>query len=281
MSVDGLLRAAAGRLRGAGVESPQREARLLLAHALGVAQERILSGRVRPLTPEDSANFERLVSRREGREPLAYITGSREFWSLPFVVGPGVLIPRPESETLIEEALRRFPGRDSALDVLDLGTGSGCLLLALLSERPNARGLGIDISDAALGYARRNARELGLSHRVRFARGNWCENLDGRFDAILVNPPYIGSEEFQFLAPELGYEPKLALVAGSDGYEAYRKIAGEIGNHLKPGGAALFELGQGQAVALKRILDENGLASLGTVSDLGGIPRCLIAGCRG
>ena len=182
---------AALRLRDAGVDSPRTEARLLLAHAMGVSKEDIISG----ARPDDAAlaRFRAAIERRSAREPFAYIVGRREFFSLDFVVGPGVLIPRPDSEMLIEDALRRFPRADETLRVLDLGTGSGCLLLAFLSERPNAEGVGIDRPELALGFARRNAERLGLAERARFLRGNWGESLNARFDLIFVNPPYVKS----------------------------------------------------------------------------------------
>jgi release factor glutamine methyltransferase len=277
VSADALLSSAAARLGVAGVESPRREARLLLAHVLGVRQEDIVTGRFAPLSDESAARFEAILARRVAREPLAYITGSREFWSLNFAVGPGVLVPRPESEILIEEALRRFPDRDAPLRVLDLGTGSGALLLAFLSERTSATGMGIDISREALAFAQRNATALGLESRARFVRGDWTENLSGTFDAIFINPPYIATGEFEGLAPEIGYEPLTSLDGGDDGLNAYRRIAARLGRTLSPQSLVFFELGQGQATSVEAILAENGLAADGTVCDLLGIPRCLVA----
>ena len=282
MSADGiatLLTHAASRLRAAGVESPRAEARLLLAHVLGVRQEDIVAGQVPAPTPQILARFETVLLRRIAREPLAYILESREFWSLDFAVGPGVLVPRPESEILIEEAMRRFPARDAALRVGDLGTGSGCLLLAFLSERPNAEGIGIDISQDALGFAARNAKALGLENRTQFVRGDWAEKLFGAFDAIFINPPYIGKRELDGLEPEIArYEPKIALDGGPDGLDAYRRIAEGLTGYLNPQGLAFFEIGQDQAESVGAILAEKGLTTDGTVCDLAGIPRCLVAG---
>lgn len=273
------LAGAASALRAAGVESPRREARLLLAHALGIRQEDIVAGRVSHLSGEALERFESGLKRRIAREPLAYILGSKEFWSLDFLVGPGVLVPRPESEILIEEALRRFPDRDAPLRALDLGTGSGCLILAFLSERPKATGLGIDISPAALGIAERNAKNLGLEDRVKFRRSDWTKDICGVFDAIFVNPPYIGEDELAGLEPEVaGYEPRGALDGGADGLDCYRPIAAGLVQHLSPRGHAFFEIGRGQAEAVATILAGNGLAVEGTVCDLAGIPRCLVAG---
>ena len=277
--LDERLLTAAARLRVAGVESPRREARLLLAHVLGVKQEDIVAGRIAHLSARALADFEAALARRAAREPLAYILGSREFWSLDFAVGPGVLVPRPESETLIEEALRRFPNPESPLRVLDLGTGSGCLLLAFLSERPNATGAGVDISHDALAIARRNAKALNLDKRTLFIRSDWMKEISGTFDAIFINPPYIAEGQLSRLEPEVArYEPGTALNGGADGLDAYRRAAASLWRHLPPQGLAFFELGQGQAEPVKAILAEKGLRTDGTVYDLAGIPRCLVVG---
>jgi release factor glutamine methyltransferase len=276
--IDSLLTQAASRLHDAGVESPRREARRLLAHVLGVREEDIIAGQATHLTEQNLAMFERALARRIAREPLAYITGSREFWSREFAVGTGVLVPRPESEILIEEALRRFPSHGCALRVLDLGTGSGCLLLAFLSERSNARGVGVDISQDAIAFAKHNAKALGLDARVKFILGDWAENLSGAFDVIFVNPPYIKTSELHSLEPEVErYEPRAALNGGADGLDAYRCIAAAVPRHLSPEGLALFEVGQGQAESVGNLLAQAGLILEGTVCDLAGISRCLIA----
>jgi release factor glutamine methyltransferase len=278
LSIDDLLASAAARLRAAGVESPRREARLLLAHVLDVGQEDIVAGSVPPLMPQQAEAFEVLLKRREAREPLAYILGVREFWSLEFIVGPGVLVPRPESELLVEQALKSFPDRNGLLRVLDLGTGSGCLLLAFLSERPSARGLGIDRSEAALNIAQENAARLQLSRRAQFAQSDWFENVSSIFDVILVNPPYIPESALDDLQAEVqAYEPWSALDGGPDGLDAYRKIALGIEGHMARGGRAFFEVGQGQAEAVASLLAQEGLSIEGTVCDLAGIPRCVIA----
>jgi release factor glutamine methyltransferase len=276
--VSTVLADAVVRLRAAGVESPRREARLLLAHVLGVQVLDIVAGRSREINEGARAHFEAALKRRVSREPLAYIVGRREFWSLEFAVAPSVLIPRPESEILVEEALRRFPDREAPLRVADLGTGSGCLLLAFLSERPFAKGAGIDASEAALVVAARNARALGLLSRVEFLRGNWTEALVGSFDTIFVNPPYIPSAAITGLAPEVAcYEPRLALDGGEDGLAAYRAIAAGLKRHINQGSSAFFEVGEGQAEAVQKVLVENGFAVSGTVCDFAGIPRCLVA----
>jgi release factor glutamine methyltransferase len=278
--MDRLLVETASQLRAAGIPSPRQEARLLLAHAAGVRQEDIVAGKTFLLTPEASASFERAVRRRVAREPFAYIVGAREFWSLSFAVERGgALIPRPESETLIEEALRRFPDRDAALRVADLGTGSGCLLLAFLSERPRAQGVGGDLSDDALVLARRNAETLGLQSRARFLRSDWAENLSGVFDVVFINPPYISHHELESLDPDVvQYEPRAALDGGPDGLDSYRQIAPVIATHLSRNGLVFFELGQGQEGPVEAILAQQGVTVQGTVCDLAGIPRCLVAG---
>jgi release factor glutamine methyltransferase len=270
-----VLDEAALRLRSAGVESPRAEARLLLAHAMGVRREDIISG----AHPDDAAlaRFRTAVERRLAREPFAYIVGRREFFSLDFAVGPGVLIPRPETEMLIEEALRRYPQADTTLRVLDLGTGSGCLLLAFLSERPHAEGVGIDKSDIALRFARRNAEHLGIAGRARFLCDNWAESVHARFDLIFANPPYVKSSDIPTLAPEIAaHEPAAALDGGLDGLEAYRRIAPALRELLSPGGCAFVEIGEGQAEAVSAIFTNANLEIDGTVTDLARINRCLV-----
>ncbi|HMI97815.1 MAG TPA: peptide chain release factor N(5)-glutamine methyltransferase [Micropepsaceae bacterium] len=272
-----ILLNATTRLRAAGVESPRREARLLLAHTLGVRPEDVVSGNLPSPSAEAWNRFETALARRAAREPLAYITGSREFWSLDFEVGPGVLVPRPESEIMVEEALKRFPLSDAPLRVVDLGTGSGCLLLAFLSERPNAEGLGVDISSEALAVAKRNAEKLGLINRTRFLRGDWTGALSEKWDVVFVNPPYIAQGDLAGLEPEVGrYEPRTALDGGPDGLAAYRRIAAALRLQLRPGGLAFLEVGQGQAKPVESLLAEKGLEVEGTVFDLASIPRCLV-----
>ncbi len=272
-----VLDSAARRLHEAGSESPRLEARLLLAHALGVSQEDVIAGNY-VLDAQIRERFEAGLSRRSGREPLAYILGQREFWSLEFAVGPGVLVPRPESETLVEAALNRFPDRDSSLDVLDLGTGSGCLLLAFLSERSRAKGVGVDISGDALVFADGNAKNLGFEARVELFRGDWAQAPGRLFDVVFVNPPYIAESAIDDLDPDIArYEPRLALSGGVDGLDAYRRIAAVLPNYLKPGGLAFVELGQGQLDAVTRMFQNAGLEVNGTFCDLTSIPRCLVA----
>jgi len=272
-----ILLSAADRLRAAGVESPRREARLLLAHVLGLRPEEIVAGNFSLQGVQFRDRFEAALARRAQREPLAYIIGRREFWSLDFEVGPGVLVPRPESEIMVEEALKRFPIADAPLRVLDLGTGSGCLLLAFLSERAEAEGLGVDISEEALGIAKRNAARLGLDGRTQFLRNDWMSALSETWEVIFINPPYIIEGELDGLEPEVSrYEPRTALDGGPDGLCAYRRIAASLRPRLAAGGRVFLEVGQGQAGPVERIFSEKGLDVEGTVFDLAGIPRCLV-----
>ncbi|WP_230483333.1 peptide chain release factor N(5)-glutamine methyltransferase [Sphingomonas sp. Leaf21] len=246
------------------------DAELLLAHAMGIERNALLLDPTRAV-PEA---FWPLVERRAREEPVAYIIGTRGFWTLDLMVGPGALVPRVDSETLIAAALAHFGGRQPAT-LLDLGTGPGTLLLALLDEWRGTRGLGVDRSAAALAYAVANAAACGLAERARFARGDWATALVGPFDCIVTNPPYIGTAEP--LSPEVrDYEPGSALFAGSDGLDDYRLLAPELRRLLAPGGAAVVEIGHRQAAPVTALLEAQGLA-VSLHHDLGGRPRALLA----
>jgi release factor glutamine methyltransferase len=272
---DALTRGAA-RLTEAGVDSARLDARLLLGFAMDIAPENLLVAR--DMTEEHLAYFEALISRRESREPLAYIVGQKEFWSLDFEVGPGVLIPRPETETLIEEALRDFPDRDAPLDIADLGTGSGCLLIAFLESYPNAKGVGIDRSADALAWARRNATRHGVGDRCVLSQSDWATNVAPTFDVVLSNPPYVTERELAEASPEiLRYEPRDALVGGVDGLNAYRELAPVIAGRLRPGGRAYLEIGSTQAEDVTSVLERDGLRVVRIAADLAGHPRCVVA----
>ena len=200
------------------------------------------------------------MARRLRREPMAYILGEREFWSLPLRVSPAVLVPRPESETVVEAALESIADRAAPLRILDLGTGSGCLLLALLSELPHASGLGIDRSAAALAIARANAERLGLADRAAFREGDWGYGLAGPFDVIVSNPPYVARTDARNLAPEVfAFEPQEALFAGADGLDAYRALAPDCARLLAQDGVTCLEIGQGQGASVAAILRRHGL----------------------
>lgn len=270
-----LLKAATARLAAAGVEGARRGARLLLAHVVGADLAR--SG-PREIAPEDVRAFDALIARRAAREPISRILGSRGFWSLDFALHPATLDPRPDTETLVEAALALLPSRGAPYRLLDLGTGTGCILIALLSEFPNARGLGTDAHGAAVATARRNAAQNGLAARATFAVGDWCRDLTGTFDMILSNPPYIPSGEIETLAPEVArFDPRAALDGGPDGLDCYRRIAGEAGLHLALDGYLLLEIGAGQAEAVERILASAGWELAGRRKDLAGLDRCIIA----
>ncbi|HEU0098599.1 MAG TPA: peptide chain release factor N(5)-glutamine methyltransferase [Allosphingosinicella sp.] len=272
MRLNTALAAATSRLAPRG-DTPRLDAELLMAHALGVEREAMLLG---DAAREAPASFEALVARREAGEPVAYITGRRGFWTIELEVGPGVLVPRPDSETLIEAALAHF-GEAGPRRILDLGTGPGTLLLAALDQWPGSTGLGIDSSGTALGYALRNAGRLGLGDRAEFRRGDWAEGVDERFDLVLCNPPYVeaGAELPRDVA---SWEPPEALFAAADGLSEYRRLAPEIPRLLAPGGLACLELGRGQKADVARLFDGSGL-TLSSRTDLTNIERCLLLSC--
>jgi release factor glutamine methyltransferase len=277
MTLRDLVARIAARLAAAGIEDARAEAWLLLATATGRKRAELMAGAGGLPDGQQAARLEELVRRRAAREPIAYILGEKEFWSLTLEVGPAVLIPRPETETVVEAVLREIAERTAALRVLDLGTGSGCLLLALLSELPNATGLGIDASAAALALAERNATRLGLAARAAFRRGRWGEGLAERFDVIVGNPPYVAEPEWSGLQPEIrDFEPKAALVAGPDGLAAYRALAPDCARLLASGGLCALEIGCGQGDAVAEILSDHALRVVARHPDLTGIERCLV-----
>ena len=266
-----VLTQATARIAGVS-DSPRLDAELLAAHALGCTREAMLLARLDDPAP---ATFDALVERRLTHEPVAYITGSRAFWTIDLLVGPGVLVPRADSETLIEAAVAHVAGRAPAR-ILDLGTGPGTLLLAALDEWPVATGLGIDASDVALDYARRNGEALGMADRVTWQQGDWTAGIEERFDLILANPPYIGTDET--LPHEVvGHEPAGALFAGSDGLDDYRRIIPELPRLLAPNGIAAIEIGHAQGDAVQALVRDAGMPAR-LVRDLGQRARCVIAG---
>ena len=271
MTIAEALRAGAARLQGIA-DNPRFEARLLLAHALDCAQNDLIRDPQRPIDP---APFEALLARRVGHEPIAHIIGRREFWSLSFEVSPAALIPRPDSETVIESALDAFADRAPPERILDLGTGTGCLLLALLHEFPGASGVGVDLEPAAAALARRNAVRLGLIDRAAFVAGDWTDPLAGRFDLIVSNPPYIAEPDMAGLMPEVGrFEPRRALAAGVDGGDAYRTIIPRLRESLTANGVAVLELGAGQDDMVAAIARRSGF-DVSLRLDLAGIPRAI------
>jgi release factor glutamine methyltransferase len=269
MTVAEALRHGAARLRAAGIDNPRLEARLLLAHAMGCDTAELIRAPDAPAPAYDG-----LLDRRVAHEPLAYIVGHRGFWSLDFAVSPATLIPRPDTETLIEAALTMPP--PGARRILDLGTGTGCILLTLLHEWPDAFGIGIDRAPAAAALARRNAVALGLADRAAFVCGDWAAPLVGRFDMVVSNPPYIRTAEIPGLMPDVArYEPRGALDGGADGYDAYRGITADLPRLLTPSGTAILELGAGQADGVAALAADAGLISE-TRRDLAGIARAIV-----
>ncbi len=269
---------AAERLAQAAVPGARMDARLLLAEASGLDAAVIFGHPERSLAPDAARRLDRLARRRAAGEPLAHILGVREFWSLPFHVSADVLIPRPDTETVVEAVLGWIGGKDGSLRILDLGTGSGCLLLALLSERPEATGVGVDVSTKALHVARRNAHALGLAGRARFVAADWGRGLVGRFDIVVANPPYVADSELAGAAAEVArFEPRLALAGGKDGLDCLRALIPELPRLLADDGAFFLEVGAGQAPAAARILHQNRLEITDIKHDLSGIPRCLVA----
>jgi release factor glutamine methyltransferase len=261
------LRDAAARLAAVS-DTPRLDAELIAAHAAGLERGEMLLRLSDLAVP---AGADALLARRLAHEPVAHITGTRDFWTLSLKVTPDVLIPRPDSETLIEAALGHFAGRAGPRRILDLGTGSGALLLAALSEWPEATGLGIDISAGALAVARENAQRCGLADRADFVAGDWAQGLDGRFDLILCNPPYIEADAV--LAPEVAdHEPHGALFAGVDGLDCYRRLAPDMARLLETGGIALFEIGHDQGRAVSALFAAEGFAPV-LHHDLGGRDR--------
>lgn len=269
MTIADTLRAATVHLAVAS-DTPRLDAELLMAHALGLTRNDLLL-RHRDLTVPPA--FAALLDRRLGGEPVAYITGTRDFWTIALHVTPDVLIPRPDSETLIEAALAHFTDRAPAT-VLDLGTGSGALLLAALDQWPDARGLGVDASPGALAVARGNAMRLGLADRAAFQSGDWAQGVDGRFDLLLINPPYIASTAP--LSGDVLCEPGSALFAGAEGLDDYRRIAPDLPRLIAPGGMAAIEIGYDQKASVSALLHDAGLA-VRALCDLAGHDRCLVA----
>jgi release factor glutamine methyltransferase len=267
------------RLAAADIDESRREARLLLAAALGVDAATILGHPDRLLKRGEQERFVALTARRAAHEPVARVIGRREFWSLDFAVAPETLVPRPDSETVVEAALAQIGDRAAPLRLLDMGTGTGCLLLALLSELPRATGIGLDIAPNAAITARRNAISLGLAARTSFVVGAWAAAIDGRFDVILANPPYIESKAIAGLAQEVArYDPHRALDGGEDGLDAYRALAPEMARLMCRNGFGVFELGAGQAQSVAALMRHSGLAISGIRRDLAGVERCLIIG---
>jgi release factor glutamine methyltransferase len=277
LTIGEALADAVEQLEEAGVDSAHLDARLLLARVLGVSRAYLTMHADAYLSDAELMGFESLLERRIAREPMAQILGEREFWSLSFRVTSDTLDPRPDSESIIEAVLRYVPNKQSRLLMADFGVGSGCLLLSLLSEYPQAHGLGVDMSEGALDVAEKNAHSLGLSTRATFHKTSWGEGVIGRYDVIVSNPPYIREADMETLEPEVTeYEPHSALVGGKDGLDAYRALLPDVKRLLAPRGVAVLEFGQGQAADVTALAEANGLRLIETCKDLAGIERCVV-----
>ena len=281
------MRDTAVALTAAGIDNARFEARLLLAEASGLTIEQLVA-RGTDAVPANVVEMARsLTVRRVRREPMAYILGEREFWGLPFKVSPAVLVPRPDSETLIEAVLSLMPDRARAWRILDLGLGSGCLLLTLLREYPQARGVGLEASAEALAVAQENANALGVADRAQLIEGDWLRTgwaeallqaLGGPFDLVVSNPPYIASAAVPKLMPEVSsFEPRLALDGGAEGFDAYQVIIAASPRLVTAGGFMAVEAGEGQATEITRIFAAAGLTPRPPWKDLGGIDRVVTA----
>ncbi|HEY0331498.1 MAG TPA: peptide chain release factor N(5)-glutamine methyltransferase [Rhodopseudomonas sp.] len=278
LSIDAARRAVAARLRDAAIESAELDARLLIGAALGLDLTGLMVAAARVLTPDEARWLEALLARRINGEPVARILGVREFWGLPLALSADTLVPRPDTETLVEAALHLFQGQAAPRRIADLGTGSGAILLALLSEWPLTQGVASDINLNALRTARGNAARLGLAPRAGFVACNYAAALRGPFDLIVSNPPYIRSAEIATLAVEVrDHDPRRALDGGADGLDAYRAIATQAAGLLAPGGALILEIGEGQGDEVAALVRAAGLApDPAPKPDLAGIARAVI-----
>jgi len=279
-TVEAARRALAARLKTAATESAELDARILTGHALGLDLTGLISAAQRRLTPDESARLEEFARRRLAGEPVARILGEKEFWGLPLHLSPATLVPRPDTETVVELALelvRAGGNLDRALRIADLGTGSGAILLALLSELPAAQGFGTDISQAALQTAAANAARAGLSDRATFIACDYASGLIGPFDLIVSNPPYIRTADIDGLAAEVrNHDPLAALDGGADGLDAYRALIPQAAGLLAPDAALVVEAGEGQSAQIQALMANAGLMPvIAPKADLGGIPRAV------
>lgn len=272
-------REAERRLAAAGIETAALDAVLLVAHAAGQTVDSIRSNPARPLAPDAEGRLVSLLRKRaEDRVPVSRLLGMREFWSLPFRLSPATLDPRPDSETLVETVLRHTPRRAAPVRIFDIGVGTGCLILSILSELPAATGDGSDLSEAAVATARENAEALALSRRVRFSVADGLASAQGTYDWIVSNPPYIPAGDIDALEPEVcRHDPRLALDGGPDGLDVIRAIAPAIAGRLAPAGRTAVEFGDGQAAAVKDIFANAGLGCVDIAKDLGGRERVIVA----
>jgi release factor glutamine methyltransferase len=278
LSIAAARRDLARQFGNAGLETPDLDARILVGHALGLDHAALVARGERPLTDREADAVAALARRRLGREPVARIVGAKEFWGLPLALNADTLVPRPETETVVEAALTALgDARGRALRIADLDTGSGALLLALLGELPAAHSVGTDISVAALACARANADTLGLGGRATFVACDHGAALGGDFDLVVANPPYVASGDIAALTPEVrDFDPRAALDGGADGLSAYRAIIGDARRLLAPNGLLVLELGAGQLDAVRSLTSAAGLAPAACRNDLAGVPRALV-----
>ena len=279
-TIEAARRALAARLKSTAIESAELDARILTGHALGLDLTGLISAGQRQLTPDESVRLEQFAGRRLAGEPIARILGEKEFWGLPLQLSSATLVPRPDTETVVElalELLRAGGGLDRPLRIADLGTGSGAILLALLSELPAAQGFGTDISQAALQTAGANAARVGLSERATFVACDYASGLTGPFDLIVSNPPYIRSSDIAGLAAEVAnHDPLAALDGGADGLDAYRRLIPQAARLLAPGAVLVVEAGQGQSGLIEALMTAAGLTpATAPKADLAGIPRAV------
>jgi release factor glutamine methyltransferase len=276
-TIGAALATAAAALTAAGFDEPRRRARRLVAAALDLSEAAVFGYPERALPAAEELRLKAMLGRMAAREPLSRILGRRAFWGLDFVLSAATLDPRPESEGLVEAVLARLPDRARPYRFLDLGTGSGCLLLALLCEYAEASGVGVDIAPDAVRTARDNARRLGLADRAAFAADDWGQAVAGRFDAVVANPPYIPTPALGGLPPEVrDHDPRRALDGGTDGLASYRALAAALPRLLRPGGMFAVEIGAGQAESVAAIVARHGLGVAEVRPDLAGIARCLV-----
>ncbi|MFA7430793.1 MAG: peptide chain release factor N(5)-glutamine methyltransferase [Rhodospirillaceae bacterium] len=268
------------RFAAAGIDTPRLDARILVAHILNIRPQDIVIRSDKPLTADQADALEGMARRREAREPVSRILGRRGFWSLELAVSADTLDPRPDTETVVEAVLEAMPDRAAPLRILDLGTGTGCILLALLAEYPSATGIGVDIADGAVATATSNAKTAGVSDRAEFLIGDWTQGLEitGTFDVIVSNPPYIPDGDVVGLEPEVRiHDPRRALVGGPDGLEAYRVLSPLVADRLNPTGVVVFEVGIGQAPDVDTLLRAANFQIVWNRADLGGVDRCVCA----
>ncbi|SMF84458.1 release factor glutamine methyltransferase [Azospirillum oryzae] len=278
MNLRTLRAQAEARLREAGVDTPDLDARYLLEHALTLTRTDFITKAKQLIPDADAARALALVERRVAREPVGRILGHREFWTIDLALNADTLEPRPDTETVVEAVLAAIPDRKAPLRLIDFGTGTGCILLALLSELPNATGLGVDLSPLAVEAAAGNAERNGLADRARFQTGDWAKGIADRFDIVVSNPPYIPSADIAALEPEVReHDPRRALDGGPDGLEPYRILAADLSRLLVPGGLVAFEVGQGQAEDVAALVEAQGLGETAILCDLGGVKRCVRA----